>query len=374
MIEMRVVHVVRSLDFGGAEKLVLQLAARQRVAGGVEARLACLKEGGRLEEEARALELPVTVTGLGKVRYISGIMRLRRHFAEVAPDIVHTHNFLSHVHAAPAARMLGIPVVHTKHGRAVTSFRWSPRLRRFLYRLADPIVVVSRETGDIFVERSGVERERIRVVYNGIDVERYKGAGSRRAQEDGRGGRPGREIVFGCVSRLDPVKDHATILRAFASVEAEKGGCVLLVVGDGPERDNIEDMIEGYSLGGRVIMPGYSDDVPGQIASMDVFLQPSLDEGLSLTLLEAAASGVPVIATPVGGTPEVIEDGSSGTFIEPGDWQGLAEAMKRFIEDPAPFERMALRAQETVERTFSLESMEARYRSLYTEAIKKRGK
>lgn len=366
---MKVVHALRSLEFGGAEKLVIELASRQAQSGNIDVELACFNRGGVLEAEAASRGLPVSVTGLGRIRYLSGISNMRKYLLTARPDLVHTHNFLAHAHTAPAARMLGIPVIHTKHGRAVTSMSWAPALRRYIYSLAHAVVVVSKETGEIFARRSGVESSKIRVIHNGIDLDRYRNIRADRQAVPGLE-KIGRDVVvFGAVSRLDPVKDHATMLRAFAEVAARYSDCVFLIVGEGSERGNIEALIRELSIEGRVIMPGFTDEVPLYLLSMDMYLQPSLEEGLSLTLLEAAASGVPAVVTPVGGNPEVIEGGFSGTFVDVGDWHGLAAIMDSFMEDPVPFREMACRARESVEAGFSLASMEAGYRTLYSEAM-----
>jgi glycosyltransferase involved in cell wall biosynthesis len=311
----------------------------------------------------------VTVTGISGVKYLSGISRMKSHLRGAAPDIVHTHNFLAHAHGAPAAKSLHIPVIHTKHGRAVTSMSWAPALRRSLYNISDTIAVVSKETGEVFRERSGVDPGKIEVVYNGIDTRKFSsGAGREGMTVPGLERITGDMIVFGAVSRLDPVKDHAMMVRAFARVARGDDRCVLLVVGEGPERKSIESLASELGVTDRVIMPGFTGDVPAYLAAMDMYMQPSLEEGLSLTLLEAAASGVPVVVTPVGGNTEVVEDGVTGTFVRSGDWEGLAGVMKDFIEDPARFRQMAGWAREKVERTFSLESMEEAYRRLYRKA------
>jgi glycosyltransferase involved in cell wall biosynthesis len=368
---IRVAHVLRSLEFGGAEKLVVDLAGTQKKSGLIEPELVCLESLGPLAAEAERRGLSCTLIGSGGVRYLSGIRRMGRHFSRTHPCIVHTHNFISHVHAAPAARLAGIPVVHTKHGRALTSFAWSKRFRRFLYRLADRIVVVSNETGESFLAKSGVERARIVVIYNGIDTARFRDldrAGARRELGIDEGA-----IVFGSVSRLDPVKDHPTMLRAFAAAAKRCARCVFIIVGDGPERGAIERLVAELGLGDSVKLAGFTDDVPGRLAAFDMFLQPSTEEGLSLTILEAAAAGVPIVASAVGGTGEIIENGISGTLIAAGDVDALAAALSRFVGNAAPFREMARRAREAVERRFSLASMAAAYESLYRSVCAERG-
>ncbi|MDD4858520.1 MAG: glycosyltransferase, partial [Candidatus Krumholzibacteria bacterium] len=370
-LKIRVAHILRSLEFGGAERLVVDLAGAQKESGRIEPELVCLESLGPLHGEAGRRGLSCSLIGSGGVRYLSGIGRMRSHFSRTKPDIVHTHNFLSHVHAAPAARLAGIPVVHTKHGRAVTSFAWSKRFRRFLYQLADRIVVVSNETGMSFLAKSGVAPERVVVIHNGIDTSRFVGLDRGGARRDL--GIDGGAIVFGAVSRLDPVKDHPAMLEAFKKISDACARCVLVMVGDGPERGAIERMVKNLGLGGAVRIEGFSAEVPKYLASFDLFLQPSTEEGLSLTILEAAAACVPVVASSVGGTGEIIEDGLTGTLVPPRDTEALADAMRRFVGDPAPFREMARRAREDVEKRFSLAGMAGAYEALYTSVLCERG-
>ncbi len=368
---IRVAHVLRSLEFGGAEKLVVDLAGMQKESGRIAPELVCLESLGPLRAEAERRGLSCTLIGSGGVRYLSAMRRMGGHFSRSRPQIVHTHNFISHVHAAPPARLARIPVIHTKHGRALASFAWSMRFRRFLYHLADRIVVVSRETGESFREKSGVDQAKIVVIYNGIDTARFKAldrAGARREL-----GLDDASVVFGAVSRLDPVKDHPTMLRAFGKASKRRPNCVFVIVGDGPERGAVERLIAELGLEGSVKLAGFTDDVPRRLAAVDLFLQPSTEEGLSLTILEAAAAGVPVVASAVGGTSEIIENGRTGTLIAAGDTDALAAALIGFAENPAPFRDMARGARDTVERRFSLAGMTAAYEALYRSVLAERG-
>ncbi|MBN1883914.1 MAG: glycosyltransferase [Candidatus Krumholzibacteriota bacterium] len=372
---IRVAHVIRSLEFGGAEKMALALAAAQRAGGLVEPSIYCMAGGGPLEEEAAARELDWQEIGLGGVRWLTPMIRLRQALAAAGPAIVHTHNFLSHLHAAPAAGMLGIPVVHTKHGRAVSPGRLGATLRRRLYELSARIVAVSGETADELAAQSGIDRGRIAVVYNGIDTAALDpgsdpaSAAAAKSAARRELGLPGDAVIVGAVSRLDPVKDHATMLRAFAAAAAGRPGARLCFVGDGPERAAIETLAAGLALGDRLVMPGFSEKVRSWLRAMDLFLQPSIREGLSLTILEAMAAGVPIVATPVGGTPEAIAGGETGTFVPVGDADALAGAIGRFLDDPAPFRLMAAAARERARRLFSLEGMTAAYETMYREIL-----
>ena len=368
---IRVTHVVRSLEFGGAEKMVLRLAGLQKAAGTAEPRLVCVAGLGPLETEARGIGLEPELVGMRGIRFVSAIARISRVLRRERPDIVHTHNLVAHAHAAAAARMLGIPVVHTKHGRQVTSFGRPPGLRRLVYGLADRIAVVSSDTGESLLAKVSIDRRRLRIVYNGIDAAPYRAVDRVRAREDA--GLGAYRFVAGSVSRLDPVKDHTTMLRAFAAATSGRDDCAFLIVGDGPERERIERAAAGLGIAGRVRMRGFTDDIPSMLACMDLFMQPSTEEGLSLTILEAAAAGVPVVSTAVGGTPEIIENGRSGTLIEPGDEAALAAAIDRFLVDPAPFAAMALRARRIIDERFSLERMNEAYDGIYRELLAERG-
>jgi glycosyltransferase involved in cell wall biosynthesis len=368
---IRVAHVLRSLEFGGAERLVVDLAGAQKASGRIVPELVCLESLGPLAAEAERRGLPCALIGRGTVRYLSAMRRMGRHFARTKPDVVHTHNFLSHVHAAPPARVARLALIHTKHGKAVTSFAWSKRFRRMLYELADRIVVVSRETGESFRAKSGVCAGKIAVIHNGIDASRFARIDRGRARRELD--LPAEAVVFGCVSRLDPVKDHPAMLRAFAEVPGRPRDCLLVIVGDGPERDLITRTIRELGLGASVRLTGFTDDVPRHLASFDLFLQLSREEGLSLTILEAAATGVPIIASDVGGTSEIVENGKTGTLIAAGDVRGLAAAMGRFLADPVSFREMARKARETVETDFSLDGMAKRYEELYRLVLRERG-
>ena len=360
---IKVIHAVRSLEFGGAEKMVLKLSVLQKETGHIFPQLVCVKGGGELSGEADRYGLHWTVTELGGVKYLSPILRLRAHFSGAKPDIVHTHNLVAHLHAAPAARLCGIPVIHTKHGRAVSAFSRFPGLRRWVYNLADRIAVVSDETGESFIRKTGVNPKKVVTVYNGIDQDCFHPAGGKDVREEFGIGAD--EILFGSLSRLSPEKDHKTMIQGFSEAVSGHENCRLLIVGDGPLRGQLERLVSDLSLNGKVIFAGFREDTTACLDAMDIFLQPSLEEGLSLTILEAAAAGVPVITTPVGGTPEIIVDRAEGIMVEPGNREELGSAMRSFLNDRAGFERMAEAARRKVRNRFSLSEMEKNYRELY---------
>ncbi len=368
---LRVMHVVRSLEFGGAEKMAVRLASLQKSSRTVEPSIVCMRSLGPLAVEAGKNGVLVELVGMGGVRYISPISRLAGMIRREKPDIVHTHNLVAHTHSAMAARLCGVPVVHTKHGRQLTSFSRAPWLRRYLYGVAARIAVVSGDTGESLSSKVRIDSSRMVVVYNGIDTSKFAKADRVRSRE--ALGIPESAVVVGAVSRLDPVKDHSTMLKAFARIVGGGREHLFLIVGDGPERGRIEDLIGDLGIRDNVIMTGFNEDIPGMLAAMDIYMQPSIAEGLSLTILEAAAAGVPVVSTRVGGTPEIITDGENGVLIEPGDVDALAGVLRRFLEDRKPFEEMAKKARRRIKEVFSIEEMTRNYETIYRNVLTERG-
>lgn len=365
-------HVVRSLEFGGAEKMAVRLASTQNLSSTVEPSIVCMQSLGPLAAEAEGRGVRVELAGMGGLRYVAPISRLARMMRNERPDIIHTHNLVAHTHAAPAARQRGIPIVHTKHGRQVTSFRRVPWLREFLYGLSDRIAVVSGDTGRSLASKVPIDEKKIVVVYNGIDMEKFVSLDRVGARE--KLGIPDGATVVGAVSRLDPVKDHSTMLKAFAKIAGEGRDRLFLIVGDGPEHDRIESLATELGIRDNVIMTGFSEEIPEMLAAMDIYLQPSTEEGLSLTILEAAAAGVPVVSTRVGGTPEIIADGENGVLIEVGDHEALAGVLERFVEDRGPFDEMAVKARKRIKEVFSLEGMTGNYETIYRNILTERGR
>jgi glycosyltransferase involved in cell wall biosynthesis len=171
-------------------------------------------------------------------------------------------------------------------------------------------------------------------------------------------------LVIGTVGRLDPVKDQVGLLKAFSRL-TDDPRAFLLIVGDGPCRQELEATIGALGLGDRVRLLGERDDVPAVLSAMDVFVLCSVGEGISNAILEAMATGLPVVATRVGGNPELVTDGSTGFLVEPRSPAGLAARLRRYLEDPMLPAHHGRAAREHAEAEFSLERMVGAYEQLY---------
>jgi sugar transferase (PEP-CTERM/EpsH1 system associated) len=361
---LHVVHVLHSLGVGGTEHGVVNLVTALR--DGFRHTVVAMTATGPL---AARLPADVAVHCLAKrpgldVRAVGRLARLLR---RLAPDVVHSRNWAA-FDAVPAARLAGVPVViHGEHGREITDPHGLNARRRRLRRAFAPLVThfvtVSIELERWLVETVGVPARKVSRIPNGVDSRRFavpRGEAARRAL-----GVPGDALVVGTVGRLDPVKDQLTLLEAFARAGAAAGGRVLVIVGDGPCRAALAERAGRADLAGLVVLAGQREDVPLLLSGLDVFVLPSIMEGMCNTILEAMAAGLPVVATRTGGNPELVEHGVTGTLVPVGSVPPLAAAIDAYLADPHLRELHGKAGRQRVEERFSLERMSDAYRALY---------
>jgi sugar transferase (PEP-CTERM/EpsH1 system associated) len=347
-----VVHVSFGLDLGGQEKLLVELARhadRRRVVPV----FACLGHRGVLADEIEAYGGEVVVLGEPSGLKLGMASRLARLFRRLRPYVVHTHDNRSLVHAVPAARMARVPrVVHTRHGRNAGTTPRQLWLIRHLVRWVDDYVCVSGDAAALSVSE-GIPATKLRTILNGIDMDRFSYSGPC----------PGGPIVS--VSRLNPEKDVASLVHAAAIAARHDPALRVEVAGDGPCRADVQRTIDELGLGRIVTLLGAIREVPELLSRASLFVLPSRTEGISLTLLEAMARGLPAVATRVGGSPEVVLEGESGLLVPAQDPQSLAAALLEIRRDPARGEQMGLAGRRHVERTFNIRRMVADYEALY---------
>jgi glycosyltransferase involved in cell wall biosynthesis len=271
-------------------------------------------------------------------------------------DVVHTHDNRALFYAAPASRLARIPrVVHTRHG---LSFGASDRERKafpHLARLADQVVCISRDCAADSL-REGVSPRRVRTIWNGIDLARFAYTGP---EPDG-------PAVI--VARLNPVKDIGTLLRALAIAVREEPSARLEIAGDGPSRADLEQLASDLGLDQAVRFLGEVHDVPAVLHRARLFILSSVSEGISLTLLEAMARGLPIVATRVGGNPEVVVDGQTGYLVPAGDPAALAQALLHIWRDPELGRQLGQAGRQRVEHHFEVRRMVADYEALYLDS------
>jgi sugar transferase (PEP-CTERM/EpsH1 system associated) len=293
-------------------------------------------------------------------------LRMARLLRSLRPDIVHSRNW-SCVDAIIGARLAGVPIViHSEHGREASDPEGRNGIRRFGRRLLAPMVnqfvTVSHDLARWLVEDIGLPRRKVLSIRNGVDTVRFSPGG----RQDARAvlGIGPESLVFGTVGRLDPVKDQVGLLEAFGRL-ANEPRAVLVIAGDGPCRPALEAKVAALGLRGRVRLLGEREDVPAVLAAIDVFVLSSVGEGMSNAILEAMATGLPVVATRVGGNPELVVDGTTGFLVEPRSPEALALPLYRYLVDPGLLARHGRAARDLAEAEFSLERMVGAYEHLY---------
>jgi sugar transferase (PEP-CTERM/EpsH1 system associated) len=374
---LRVLHVISHLGVGGTEhgllKVMQGLGEEQ-----FEHRICAVR--GIDSEFAQNMKVAGKTCTVGSPTpgFQFPLFRLTQVMKDFRPHIIHSRNFGA-LEAIPAARIAGVPVViHSEHGYELETLGGLPLRRRLLcrafYAMADAVLTVTRDLGRYHSRQSWLPEAKFRVIYNGVDSERFSPHTEKSQQTRRDLGIPSDRIVIGTVSRIVPIKDHGTLLDAAEMLLRQGKQIHVLIVGAGPELSKLRARVDASSvLQGRVTFTGASDCVPDLLNVMDLFVLSSISEGMSNTILEAMATGVPVVVTQTGGNSELVEDGNSGSLFAPRDIQALVQHLVQLVDD-APLRQTfgAVARQRAVEQ-FSLGKMMSSYRELYFGLAARRG-
>jgi len=296
------------------------------------------------------------------------VTHIRRLIAKHQADVLHPHGYKADLYAYAAARPRRMPIVATSHNwpNPLWSTRAYAVLDRWVMRSFDRIAVVSDVVAEI-IRRSGVRAEKVRMIFNGIDCERFQSAEAtlRHAvvSDD--------ETLVGFVGRFVPEKGGEILLRAARMVLREHPQTRFALVGDGPSRAEWEQLAVELGIRRQVLFTGVRQDMPGVYASLDLFVLPSVCEAMPMCLLEAMAAGKAVIASRVGAVPKLIDE-HTGVLLNPGNTEALAGAIRALLRNPEQRSRFGQNASERVRQRFSSEAMAAQYRSLYREVTDQR--
>jgi glycosyltransferase involved in cell wall biosynthesis/cellulose synthase/poly-beta-1,6-N-acetylglucosamine synthase-like glycosyltransferase len=358
---IRIVHIVIGLEIGGLEMVVANLA--RQIGSRFHLHVICLEGLGPIAARVEHARVFVECIGRPDTSMVRSILTLRRRLKALRPDVIHTHNEKAHIRGAIAtlAARWAPAIVHTRHGESRASGLAALANRLAVWRSG--FVISVSEQASAIARAEGAPAHRVRVIRNGIDVNR-RGV----AIDD----RPARTRVV-AIGRLTPVKDLPTLLRAVRMVADTDPAFQIDVVGDGPSRPALERLRRELGLERHVTFHGAREDVHAMLSEAQLFVQSSLSEGISLTLLEAMAAGVPIVATGVGGTPEVVDHGVTGLLVSPARPERLAAAMLTVLNDRGLAQRMGAAARERAEQHFNILQMAASYEALYEEATARPG-
>ncbi|WBX92599.1 glycosyltransferase [Pseudoxanthomonas mexicana] len=364
---MEIVHVVENLDRGGLERTVVDLIASQRDAGH-ECRVICLFKLGLLARELLASGVRVDACGKRPGLDLRALRRARALIRQSPDAVIHTHNAMAHYYAVLAS--LGLPVkcrINTRHGMGG---RTRSGRQEWLYRQSlrgtDYAVAVCEAARQRFAADGMHPRRALLSVPNGIRLERFRPADDVARQSlVAELGLPTGSRIIGTVGRLQPVKDHALLLRAFAKVRVQVPEAALVIVGDGPLRAALEAQAEQAGLSDAVRFMGDRHDVPRLLTGMEVFALTSTSEGYSVALLEACASSLPIVATDVGGNREIVRHGINGRLVPSGDTAAIATALIALLRGGEQAAAMGRAGYAWAQAEASFRTMAERYHGLY---------
>jgi sugar transferase (PEP-CTERM/EpsH1 system associated) len=347
---------------GGAEKALVDLAVRiDRTRYNVT--VCATRSAGNYQpllDEAGVRTIILDRNSRWETYKLLGLLRLMR---RERIDILHTHLFGSNTWGRILGKLAGVPVIIAHEHWSSKSQRevWVDRL---LYRLSDRILVPSEASKRIVMEMERIPARCLSVLYNGVDISHFTPGSASGCEVRRELGLRCEELVIGTVGRLSPEKGGVDVLiRAVERLRGDHPRVRLVVVGDGPLRPDLEKVAD--DLGSNVIFTGTRTDVARILSAMDIFVLPSLKEAMPIALLEAMAMRLPVVATHVGGVPEIVEDGENGILVPPGDEPALHAALQRLADDPALISTLAHAGQAHVQANFTLDSMVARVEQLY---------
>lgn len=368
-------HVIDRLDYGGLENGVVNLInwmPEERYAHAV----LCLRGATGFAQRIRKTGVTLLQADKRPGKDPACYLRVNRLLRTLRPWIVHTRN-VSTVDMIPSAWLAGVRrFVHSEHGLDMQEIsgghvRYN-RLRRASRLWVDRYVSVSADLEHWLNVSLGIPPKKIALVYNGVDTQRFKPASRRRAVLPA-GFAPDDAFVVGFAGRMAPVKDPLALVQSFIDLVTAMPGlrarARLVMVGDGEQRRIIESELDRAGLRGVAWLPGFRDDMTEVYGCLDVFVLPSRREGISNTALEAMACGVPVVATSVGGSPEIVADGVTGRLVAPSDRAALTAALNAYAADPERAARHGAAGRQRVEAAFSPAAMVRGYSAVYDALI-----
>lgn len=365
MTTPRVAHLIYSPALGGSEMIAAEVAGRLDRARFDPLVLFMFDVPGPLPALLAARGVPSAHLRCTRFRRLLWVPLAVRALRRLRVDVLHVHHVPLWDRIERAAARAGIPVVLTEHARH--SISKSPHLRQAARRAADEagaFTVVSADLAEWFASELGIARERLTVVPNGVDTERFVPGGGDRALLRTVARRADGPVLV-AVGRLAEAKDHATLLRALARLRLRGVAASLVIIGEGDQRPALERQVAELGLGDHVVLAGTRTDTERLVPGADAFVLSSQREGLPMVLLEALASGVPVVSTNVGGIGEVVTTGRDGLLVPARDADALAGALHAVLTEPALAARLRHEARRTAEERFALRNTVARYEAIY---------
>lgn len=382
-----IAHIVYALDTGGLENGLVNIINRM-ADDEFRHMVICLTSSGKFAQRIEKHNVPVIELHKPPGHDLKTYFALWKVLKQHQPDIVHSRNLAALEAQLVTLTLPHVKRVHGEHGRDMNDLDGSNRKYNFFRSAMRPLIhhyiAVSQDLGQWLARTVGVPPDKISQIYNGVDLTRFSGTQRTNASLSGvRSGvdeiappgdlppafRESNVLVVGTVGRLTPVKDQQALIQAVALLRQQKSAFAsqlrLMLVGDGPQRPELQRQVEEAGIADVTWFAGDRNDVAGLLQCMDVFVLPSLAEGISNTLLEAMACSLPVVATRVGGTPEIIAQNEQGLLVAAADPQELALALARVLSDAALRQRLGSAGRRKVEQYFHWDATVNHYANIY---------
>lgn len=361
---INVLHMMEGNEPGGAETVLVEIATHLH--DGYRSHGLVLEEGWT-HSALKARGIPVDILPLERSFDFRWPGRLARLIQDRDIHLIQSHEFTTNCYATAAARMAGIPIVCTVHGKNYYPDRLYRRIAtRWAAKNAGAFVSVSHDLSRFLTDRIGIPAARIHTIHNGADLARFATPEKRRAQTRKALGIPADRFVCITVAALFEVKAHKVLIDAAARLSAKAPHITFLLVGEGPLEAQLKTQAGQLNVDDTVRFAGFRRDIPDLLSAADLFVLPSYSEGLPVSVIEAAAAGLPVVASRVGGLSEIVEEDVTGNLVPAGDADALARAILGMAEAPSRARRMANAGQRAVRERFGMEQMIGAYTRLYT--------
>jgi len=366
---MKILHLISSSGLFGAEQVLLNLAADPAITAYVGALHNYHNPHLEVIREAEKNGLPTEIFScLGRFD-LRAIPHIKRFLLSNNIDVIHTHNYKADFFGFIISRILPVKWVATNHVWHGTDMKlkFYETIDSLVLRKAVAVCAVSKEI-KCDLERRGIDGGKVYVIDNGVDLRRYMLSIKK---EDARHslGIPCNSLVISIVGRLSPEKGQEIFIRAAAQFMHRYNNLRFLIVGDGPLRSRLNDLVSSLGITAEVIFAGIRQDMPAIYAASDVLVSSSLVEGLPMTILEAMAAQVPVVATRVGGIPDLIEDNKTGLLVESGNADDLARKIEELLLDEQKRASLTQAAFAMVQARYSVERMREEYRKVYESIV-----
>lgn len=377
-----IVHVIYALGAGGLENGMINIINRMPVDSYRHA-IVCLKQSGEFEARITAPDVAVYSLHCKEGQDFGLYWRFWRLLRDLRPALVHTRNLAALEMQALVFLMPGVKGVHGEHGRDIydvdggnSRYRW---LRRLLSPCIDRFITVSMDLHGWLINDVGISAVKVTQIYNGVDCDKFAPLSfapvNKLTASDAEDCAAATLTLtnIGTVGRLAEIKDQASLIKALRLLldaqPALHGRVRLSLVGDGPLADTLGQLVSELELDSLVTFYGNRDDIPQLLQDMDIFVLPSLGEGISNTILEAMASGLPIVATHVGGNPELVTPGINGLLVPPSSPRELADALLTLLADPQKISDMGQASLKAVRSRFDWQKTVQEYAAVYNELL-----